>query len=558
MYLPFLFSIDLAFSYILQISDLHISTSNKASGMALEKFCNSGFKKFLATGELDMVVISGDLVDGTPGLFSFAERKQFPEEWQYLTTTFHECISAALQAGVTIAALRGNHDAFGVKGLGRNGGNGYWLDFQDRLRPTWKFLKNWNDEKTGTQIFVVDKDKAVILIDNAFLGGSTRHFYGVWNFGTTEAILEGLQSLKGVKSVLLFSHYPIGTFRPADREKIFDCIALLERNFQVLGFHAGHLHTNILYPLGFFHNKYTKSFYEWEVPDFKSTKKVRLIGGDELNWLADFSPDQAGEWTQTHSISYMRILFSSRVGDLLKAKWLVADLDKSTSDSVFLSGNEAESYLTTRRTLSASNSLTPEKLEEAIDFERDDFFGRVGRSVFIKIPEFLQGAAFTAHGICLLISLSLYIRKKDSFAFLNLCMVGALPIIPLCIMQIEPGNYGLLFWWGALCSSGYRAFDITPILVTTIQGKAILLLTLRADAGFGGKWLKNAMIIPAIFVQLMSKKQFLIRGGPIALLGFSLIWDIIFWMKGGMVKWGDYKKVNVKETSDEEEPVESL
>ena len=603
--------------YILQLSDMHVSLVNQASSHNLLSFCKDDFNRFLSK-ELEAIVITGDMVDGTPELFSMATRSQIEGEWKALTEAFSPCVEKAKLNNIPIFSLRGNHDAFGVARF-QGQGFEYYKQFNRRLpsigvsyasdwvdgsaaasecqlcatyRGSDKFVKerikaksNSNYLATGVQTFLTrDGTTAVVLLDNCYLGGTSRHFYGVFQANTTDEILTQIGLLEALKPnkvtrTIIFSHYPTGTFKSADRAQLFAMFdALNSAGKTVTGFHAGHLHTGLGYPL---HEKHG-NVIEWEVPDFKARRTVRVIAGTNWDLVADFRivqgwhpvalsilPDRKGLIVDLQPIGPLHIAHDGAKGkdveeygfkalsqsDILLELTKFADTEKTSDLAVKRYDDSKTKPGNSKGTLSTDANSIPMQQSEIVDFRGNGVIAWIMRFVFVRVPEIFLSVSILLHVAYLFLALFLYAQKSTFFHAFNLISNFFLPLLPLCLMQVEPGNVGVVFWWGAVIFSpfGFRANDTSALGIIGLQAKALIITSvLLGVRKYPVTKIPAALII--VFLQYSIFSQFLIRGGPLGLLGYPLIWDCVFWATSGYIKWRKPRELQENGVVDSKSP----
>jgi Calcineurin-like phosphoesterase len=280
---------------LLQISDIHISILDDQPAKNLHYFCRNVLPNILTVHRKLILVLTGDIVDGTPPLFSFNSRHgQIPEEWSILATSIQPCLDLSLP----IVSVRGNHDCFGVSTWDSIDNNGYREFYETLKRRNQKFFSKsikmtW--EYLGNQIYAVkESEKQLVLLDSCDGTGQTRLFHGRIKDDVTKRVYTELEPHAN-KKLVVFSHFPTGGYLSEDREVLLDL--LVGRN--ISSYHSGHLHTDIGYPIvAITSNK----FLEFQAPDFKSSQTIRLITGADGGDVFDLRPNSSGHWPDIASV----------------------------------------------------------------------------------------------------------------------------------------------------------------------------------------------------------------------------------------------------------------
>ena len=509
----------LARGFILQVTDLHASETRPGAAERFAKFCKSSFERdFADSKEMDLLIITGDLVDGTPGIISAASRGQFKGEWDLVTEAFKPCLEVAERFKIPIIAIRGNHDGFGV-GPFNSESNVNFLNFRKLIenRKPSKYV-----EYEGNQIFDI-KGTTVVALDSADTSGQCRQFFGHFNLNVSKWVTQHIPD--DDSDILFFSHYPIGGYIKTDRLRLLKVIESYGK--RVVGYHAGHFHRGFGYPMLTERGTYT----EHQAPHFLGHSDVRVIGGERWQAVVDARPLGDDADRMWHS-------FGSRFDD---GRAFVYAPDTDTFPVGF-TGNGGSRRIalgrTTEKTLTASY---PPPVKGVWEVEFIDFKPAfLNRWMFTHVQEALLVMSFVFQCSALLFALWLYFRcpKTDLFPVINLISCVIMPIAPLAIFQAIPGRYSLVFWWGALTLDDFTLMpnDISTMGVVFVQGKvlvasACLLLLTR----FNNIAIRVTVGIQVLVMQLVVQRQMLHRGGLTGMFGFPFLWDLTFWALSGVI-----------------------
>jgi len=497
--------------FILQLTDIHTNADYPESAQRLRIFCQKEFPALAGAG-LELVMVTGDMVDGTPLLFSAKRREQFPDEWLLFRESFQPCLDFAISSKIPIVSIRGNHDGFGV-GNFASPSNELYRDFQDSLNPTVGNLLI--KSKDGSQVFTLPgQSTTVIALDSADTSGQCRQFYARFTKNLADWLVN---QLPGEEKVLVFSHYPIGAYVKADRARL---LAFLESlGSRVVGYHSGHFHKFLGYPLLVRRKNDVSEFTEYEAPHFRDSGYVRVIGGSDFQAVIDLVPARSAiedsVWPESAASRYLENVFL-----LTKSRSAVNGFEKSGGiwESRELRGSEI-----------SVNGLNVKVTEFSTAL--------IYHWAFTHMQDFLLVCSFAVHSLALLFALWLYFRSKSRvFPIINLLLCLLMPMAPLAVFQATPGQYSLVFWWGAVTSDfGFMPNDISTMGVVLLQGKvmfasACLLLLTR----YNYVSLRVLVGVSVFLVQLGVQKQMLIRGGLTGMFGFPLIWDLLFWSLSGL------------------------
>ena len=497
--------------FILQITDIHSSVTRPGAVERFSKFCNSAFERdFASSREIDLLMISGDLVDGTPAIFSAAPRGQFPGEWQLVTDAFKPCLEVAKRFNIPIVAIRGNHDAFGVAAFDSES-NANYLNFRKMIEG--QKPKDLIDFE-GTQIFKV-KGTTVVALDSADTSGQCRQFFGHFTVATLKWL--NAQIRNDSSDIIIFSHYPIGGYTKTDRMRLLKFVE--SYGSRVVGFHAGHFHRGFGYPM----LTQRGSFTEHQAPHFLGHSDVRVIGGHRYQGVIDLRPlqeDADRAWEG----------FGTRFED--GTVFIFSNVDNSFPEGFTSAGGSA------RIAVGRSNE---EKIQGkspivVVDFKPAFFM----HWAFTHVQEALLTMSFCVQCAALLFSLWLYFRcpKTEIFPVVNLISCVIMPIAPLAIFQAIPGRYSIVFWWGALTLDDFTliANDISTMGVVFVQGKvmvasACLLILTR----YNNIAIRALIGILVLLMQLVVQRQMLHRGGLSGMFGLPFLWDLTFWSLSGLI-----------------------
>jgi hypothetical protein len=485
---------------ILQISDIHISEYHPESAKNLEEFCSSRLRTFLP--HIDMIVMSGDLTDASPPLYSLTQRGQQIEDWKLLSKSFARCLKVA----VPIFALRGNHDGFGVAGF-EHETNQLYRDFSAELAKQRSEIKHTKfrvlGEHQGTQVIfktVGASMEILILLDSVYNTGITRHFYGyfpeeleTWLDAQMIAAAEAAGTDVSALDTTVVSHYPIGTYKRQDRKRMLECFA----RYNVRSFHGGHLHTILGRPMMTSWNK--GDLVEHEIADFKSTQVVRVIDTENL-WIYDFKADTTEAVSEFDDTTKMKLTIAA------KAK------PSGAQKQATLSPDKSDTTLVT--------------VFKPLEFFQRTFFQYFGESI--------DSLALVAHACTVLLAVYLYIRNPEkAFLKMNVILVGLLPILPLSMSQVFPGTVGVNFWWGGVSHRGISGNDTVASDIILFDFKIFLALTIL---WLYGKFDKIAVrVIGGLCVLVAAGPCTLLnmhRGGLMSLVSLTLVWDALFWVYG--------------------------
>ena len=531
------FWLPVSISFVIQLTDIHLSSFDDRTAEPLIRFCS----EISSYGpHLKGVIITGDLVDAVPPLFSTAVRGQFKQDWSLLSKAMHSCIydDSGHERGIPIIAIRGNHDCFGVDGFGSNSNEGF-IEFQRLLQASWHGQKIQRDERGNLVWFLHDEPTAIILLDGCDPQGSPHQFYA--NF-----VIPNIKIPADYTQIVLFSHYTTGSYLPKDRSGLFDWISTLNKEHanRVRGFFAGHWHRFLGYTLSVRHIGSGNFFLdEFETPDLLGSGIVRVIGGEDWGVVLDM---EIGKWESAAigrdggmvAIVLQKSLFSEIIKPKINGK-LPGGLRGGLGRFVCLKQENAF-FRETQREVEISKSGKmfiegdPNLSFEPIQFSDPSWLRKLLLTRFPEMAKYLMIATQLA---TVLFSGIFWRFNKSKFSKINFALSLVTPACPLLVLEL-PNSFAFVFLWGSVPFKfpvQLLRDDLAGFYFLIFQLKAIVLICLYWLINQFRKFKFNTILLEiviglaALGIQIAVHYFCLKRCGPIGLVNYSLIWDIAFW-----------------------------
>ncbi|XP_066395888.1 putative metallophosphoesterase At3g03305 isoform X2 [Miscanthus floridulus] len=266
------FPMDGDVAWVVQVSDLHISTYNpeRAAELALLGTALRAIRPHL-------LLVTGDITDAKNQQRTSSRQDEY--EW----VTYKKTIDAIVgQGGIDksrIFDIRGNHDTYGVPYRGGK------LDFFS----TYSVNSQFKRLNTISSILLQgDRSYQFLGIDDTMSVGIRfpANLFGHSTDKRIEAVNSELQYWTNHSNVpvtkVVFGHFPMSFTASSEKGQRYESVFARQ---SISAYLCGHLHAKVSKQLWRYHEIRTtedhkSSFWEWELGDWKDSRLIRILAID--------------------------------------------------------------------------------------------------------------------------------------------------------------------------------------------------------------------------------------------------------------------------------------